>query len=67
MVLPYMRELQIDYPVLLAEQRSDVLDAFGVHQGLPTTVIISRDGTTCQRRVGFTRKERFEQIIRALL
>lgn len=66
-VAPYVRGLRINYPILLADDRQDVLDAFNVHVGLPTTLIVDRDGRICHVRVGFTGKERFEQLIRALL
>lgn len=66
-VAPYVREMQINYPILMTDHQQGLLEAFNIDVGLPTTVIVKRDGTICQRRVGYTRKERFEQIIRDLL
>jgi thiol-disulfide isomerase/thioredoxin len=66
-VRPYAREMRISYPVLLGKDRQDVLDAFGPILGLPTTVVVNRDGSICQRYPGFTRKQTFEDLIRNLL
>ena len=63
---PYAREMKMNYPVLLEEKRHDVHEAYGL-VGLPTTIIISRDGTTCEQHVGFTRRSTFEEAIKRLL
>jgi len=67
LVGPYSQSMKIGYTNLLSGDRSEVLKAFNVDVGLPTTIIIGRDGITCRRRVGLTRKDTFEQLIRALL
>ena len=41
-------------------------EAYGL-VGLPTTIIINRDGTTCEQHVGFTRRSTFEEAIKRLL
>jgi thiol-disulfide isomerase/thioredoxin len=67
-VRPYVEQLKITYPVLLTGDRHDeVARAFGVDVGLPTTVVLTRDGTICRRRVGLTRKTTFELLLKALL
>jgi thiol-disulfide isomerase/thioredoxin len=66
-VAPYVREMKVNYPVLLTGDRKDLLTAFGIDVGLPTTVIINRDGTVCRKRVGLMSRELFEQVIKALL
>jgi peroxiredoxin len=63
----YANELGMNYPVLVGRGRDDVLEAFGPMVGLPTTVIIGRDGRICARHTGFTPKDRFEREIRSLL
>jgi len=63
----YANELGMNYPVLVGNGRNDVLQAFGPMVGLPTTIIIARDGTICARHTGFTPKDRFERQVRALL
>jgi thiol-disulfide isomerase/thioredoxin len=55
------------YPVLDATDRPDIEAAFGPIPGLPTTVLLARDGSVCTRHVGYTPKKQFEAEIRALL
>jgi thiol-disulfide isomerase/thioredoxin len=67
-VRPYVEQMKITYPVLLTGDRHDeVAKAFGVDVGLPTTIVLNRDGTICRRRVGLTRKTTFELLLKALL
>jgi peroxiredoxin len=63
---PYAREIEINYPVLLEGGRHEVHEAYGL-VGLPTTIIINRDGTRCEQHVGFTRRSTFEEAIKRLL
>jgi len=65
LVAPYAKQMKMNYPVLL-EQDHTVHEAFGL-VGLPTTIIINRDGTTCEQHVGFTRRSTFEEAIKKLL
>ena len=67
LVKEYAQQMKMNYPILVGQGREDVLDAFGPMVGLPTTLIISRDGRICRSHAGFTEKERFEQEIKALL
>jgi thiol-disulfide isomerase/thioredoxin len=66
-VTPYVREMKVNYPILLTGDRKDLLETFGIDVGLPTTVIINRDGSVCRKRVGLMSKELFEQVIKALI
>jgi cytochrome c biogenesis protein CcmG/thiol:disulfide interchange protein DsbE len=66
-LLPYIEKLKMNYPVLLGLGHDDVQDAYGPLVGIPTTVLISRDGKICATHAGFTDKQTFEQEIRALL
>jgi peroxiredoxin len=64
---PYVREMKINYPVLIGRERNDVLEAFGGPLlGMPTTVIVNRDGTLCRRYVGFQKKQTFEDALKRL-
>lgn len=63
----YVERMKMNYPILIGEGRDDVLKAFGPMIGLPTTVIISRDGTVCSSHTGLTEKATFEDAIKALL
>ena len=64
---PYVKDLKMNYPVLLGLGHDDVQDAFGPLVGIPTTFLISRDGKICAKHAGFADKETFEREIRALL
>jgi len=63
----YVRQMKMNYPVLVGEGREDVLEAFGPMPGLPTTFIIDRNGVICASHTGFTEKQKFEETIQALL
>ena len=63
----YVERMKMNYPVLIGQGRDDVLKAFGPMPGLPTTVIIGRDGTVCSSHTGLTEKAVFEEAIKALL
>ena len=63
----YVQSMKMNYPVLIGQGREDVLEAFGPMIGLPTTVIIGRDGKVCSTHTGLTLKATFEEAIKALL
>ena len=63
----FAREFRMNYPILDANERQDVQDAFGPMFGLPTSFLISRDGRICRTHVGYSPKEQFDREIRALL
>ena len=63
----YVQRMKMNYPVLIGSRRDDVLKAFGPMPGLPTTIIIGRDGSVCSRHSGLTEKATFEKAIKALL
>lgn len=67
MVAPFAETMKINYPVLLAAGQDALLDAYGPMAGIPTTVLISRDGRVCSKHVGLTTKDAVERGIRALL
>jgi glutathione peroxidase-family protein len=63
----FAKQFAMNYPVLNADQRDDVEDAFGPLWGLPTSFLISRDGRICKKHTGLATKEQFEKEITALL
>ena len=63
----YVESMGMNYPVLIGAGRDDVLEAYGPMPGLPTTVIIGRDGKVCTSHTGLTEKAVFEEAIKALL
>ena len=64
---PFAAEMKMNYPVLQGLGRDDVTEAFGPIFGVPTTLIVSRDGKICATHSGMTAKETFENQIRELL
>ena len=64
---PFAAEMKMNYPVLQGLGRDDVTEAFGPIFGVPTTLIVSRDGKICATHSGMTAKETFETQIRELL
>ncbi len=64
---PFKDEYKVNYPLLLANDREDLQEAFGPFWGLPVTLMIGRDGTICKRHMGLAAKEQMEKEIRNLL
>ena len=63
----YAEDMEMDYPVLIGDQRDDIKDAYGPLYGFPTTFLINRDGSICHQHTGFAPKEQFESEILQLL
>ena len=66
-VTRFASEMKINYPVLDGTTRPDVENAFAPLWGLPTTVVIDRDGHIVKRHSGIGSMEQFERDIKALL
>jgi peroxiredoxin len=76
---PFVKQFNMNYPVLLGVGHEDVQDAYGPVIGIPISVIISRDGRICARHVGLppsksstdslekSVKDAFEAEIKSLL
>ena len=64
---PFVAQYKMAYPVLVGLGRDDVQEALGPVWGLPTTLLINRDGKVCQRHMGLVKKEEFEKGILGLL
>ena len=76
---PYVAEYKMNYPVLQGLGHDDVQEAYGPMWGIPTSVVISRDGLICAKHTGLppTRasgeslekrvRDEFEHQIRMLL
>ncbi len=63
----FAAEWKINYPMLIGLGEEKLFDAFAPLYGLPTTVIVGRNGAMCGRHVGPATKEEFEREIKALL
>jgi thiol-disulfide isomerase/thioredoxin len=73
-VEPYVQKMQFDvdghsmtmnYPIVLGND--DLASKFGGLIGLPTTVVITRDGKIAKRFIGLANREQLEKQIQALL
>jgi thiol-disulfide isomerase/thioredoxin len=66
-LLPYVKEMGMNYPVLQGLGHDEVQDAYGPILGIPVSVMISRDGKVCATHTGLTGKDVFEKEIESLL
>jgi thiol-disulfide isomerase/thioredoxin len=64
---PFAERFKMDYPLLNANDRVDVEDAFGPMWGLPTSVLVTPDGLVAARYPGPRTREQFEQEVRRVL
>ena len=64
---PYVNQYKMNYPVLQGLGHEDVQDAFGPIWGIPTTIVIGRDGRICKKHQGMAPKDAFEREIKSLL
>ena len=77
--VPFAQAHRMNYPVLDGEDRADLEEAFGPFYGLPTSLVIARDGRICQKHLGLPRtrksagplgkavRDQFEAEIKSLL
>jgi cytochrome c biogenesis protein CcmG, thiol:disulfide interchange protein DsbE len=63
----YAKEKKMNYPVLVGVDHDDLQEAYGPMVGIPTTILIGRDGSICTKYMGAQSLERFERDIKALL
>ena len=66
-LVPYVKEMGMNYPVLQGLGHDAVQDAYGPILGIPVSVMISRDGKVCATHTGLTSKDVFEKEIQSLL
>lgn len=64
-VQPFAAKHAINYPLLIGD--SDVADAFGGVEYLPTTLLIDRKGNVRHRKIGAMEPAEYERLIEALL
>jgi hypothetical protein len=71
---PFVQKTQFDvegqprtmnYPIVLGNDQ--IADKFGGLIGMPTTIVISRDGTIVKRIIGLVDREALEKQIQELL
>ena len=56
---------KMNYPILYSQD--DIADAFGPIYGIPTSFVIGRDGSICEKHMGPATKEEFERTLKSLL
>jgi thiol-disulfide isomerase/thioredoxin len=66
LVKKFVKELRVNYPILLGGTRDDLQQAFGP-VGFPTLYIIDRDGKIRSQQMGLTSMEEVERTIHLLL
>jgi cytochrome c biogenesis protein CcmG/thiol:disulfide interchange protein DsbE len=64
-VRKFIQDFGVNYRMLMADD--EAVAAFGVNEGLPTTVIIDRSGRIRDRKVGVVDRATYEQTVRKLL
>ena len=61
----FAQKYKTNYPLL--QVTGEVEEAYGPVFGLPTSIIVARDGSVCKRHFGPLSKEQLEKEIKALL
>ncbi len=64
---PFVAQFKMNYPVLVGRGHGDLQDAYSPLVAIPTSFLIARNGTVCQRHDGYTHTADFEREILALL
>lgn len=67
MAKKYADEMKMNYPILLAEGKEDILRAYDPINSIPVSVIIDRQGRIVTRHIGIAAKDVFEKEIAGLL
>jgi thiol-disulfide isomerase/thioredoxin len=62
----YATEMKMNYPVLLADGKEDILRAYDPIPSIPVSVVIDREGKIVSRHVGIVKMDVFEKEIVAL-
>jgi len=67
MAKKYSEEMKMNYPILLAEGKEDILRAYDPIGSIPVSVVIDRQGRIVFRHVGIEKMDVFEKEIASLL
>lgn len=62
----YAGDMKMNYPVLLAEGKEEILQAYDPIPSIPVSVVIGRDGRICSKHVGIAPMDVFEKEIALL-
>ena len=63
----YATEMKMNYPILLAEGKEDILKAYDPIKGIPVSIVIDREGRIAARHEGIAKMDVFEKEILPLL
>ena len=63
----YATEMKMNYPVLLAEGKEDILKAYDPIPSIPVSIIIDRQGKIVARHLGIAKMDVFEKEVIPLL
>ena len=63
----YALEMKMNYPILLADGKEDILKAYDPVPSIPVSVIIDRKGNIVARHLGIATTSVFESEIKPLL
>ena len=67
MAKKYSDEMKMNYPILLAEGKEDILRAYDPIRSIPVSVVIDRQGRIVFRHLGIAAMDVFEMEIASLL
>jgi hypothetical protein len=59
--------MKMNYPILLAEGKEDILRAYDPIRSIPVSVVIDRQGRIVARHLGIAAMDVFEKEIASLL
>ena len=66
MAKDYVDAMKMNYPVLLAEGKEDILKAYDPIPSIPVSIIIDRQGRIVSRHLGIAAMDVFEKEIASL-
>ena len=61
----FAKKLNMTYPIVM--MKPELEDAYGPIFGLPTSVLIARDGSVCKRHFGPMSREQLDREVKSLL
>ena len=65
---PFVSAMKMNYPILDANDRPDIENAFGgPFWGIPASIVIGRDGKFAGKHSGIATNEELEREVQALL
>lgn len=64
-VNPFAKKMGVNYPLALAD--SEIIEAFGGFEAIPTTFLIDREGKIRHRKTGAMATDAYEKLILPLL